>query len=102
MRFATFGLLGLLIACASTAPEGPVMVTEDARSTGSCSYLGLVSSVKDRGEAEAVQRMSAEVHDRGGDTLLISRVAGAEGLAIHGEAYRCGHGHPAVSPPPSR
>jgi hypothetical protein len=102
MRLATFGLLGLLIACASTAPEGPVMVTEDARTTASCSYLGLVSSVKDRGEAEAVQRMSGEVHDRGGDTLLLTRVAGAEGLAIHGEAYRCGHGHPAVSPPPPR
>jgi hypothetical protein len=102
MRLATFGLLGLLVACASTAPEGPVMVTEDARATASCSYLGLVSSVKDRGEAEAVQRMSAEVYGRGGDTLLVTRVAGAEGLAIHGEAFRCGHGHPAVSPPSPR
>ena len=97
MRLAILAAtLGLLTACASAVPE--VHVTEDARATAPCTYIGLVSSERSMGDAEAVRKMSAEVHDRGGDTLLLSRSPGDEGLWAHGEAYRCGRGH--AAPPP--
>jgi hypothetical protein len=91
MRLAILAAtLGLFTACASEAPD--VHVTEDARSTARCTYIGLVSSVRSLGN---VRQMSAEVHDRGGDTLLLSRGPGDQGLWSHGEAYKCGQGHPA-------
>jgi hypothetical protein len=89
--------LGLLTACASAVPD--VHVTEDAHATAHCSYIGLVSSERSLGNDEAVRRMGAEVRDRGGDTLLLSRGPGDQGLWMHGEAYRCGQGHPAPPPP---
>jgi len=90
-------ILGFLTACASGAPD--VHVTEDARSTARCTYIGLVSSARSLGNDEAIRQMSAEVHDRGGDTLLLSRGPGDQGLWSHGEAYRCGHGG---APPPTQ
>jgi hypothetical protein len=88
--------LGLLTACASAVPG--VYVTKDARITAPCAYVGLVSAEQSMGEDEAVHQMSAEVHDRGGDTLLLSHSPGDQGLWLHGEAYRCGHG--SAPPPP--
>ena len=76
-----------------------MVVTDDARATAGCSYVGLVTSVKDAGDVEAVRRMKAEVYERGGDTLLLSHMTGTQGLAMHGEAYRCGRRRPAPPPP---
>jgi hypothetical protein len=102
MRLAILATtLGLLTACASAVPE--VHVTEDARSTAPCTYIGLVSSERSLGDAAAIHQMSAEVRDRGGDTLLLSHGPGDQGLWAHGEAYRCGHGgapHGATTPAP--
>jgi hypothetical protein len=92
MRFALLAGLGLLAACASV-PD--VHVTEVARGSAQCTYIGLVSSERSLGDSEAIRQMSAQVHDRGGDTLLLSHGTGDEGLWMHGEAYRCGHGSPA-------
>ena len=94
MRLAMIGALGFLTACASGVPG--VHVTEDARATAHCTYVGLVSSLRSMGDDQAVREMQAQVHDRGGDTLLLAPIGGSEGLAAHGEAYRCGH---AVPPP---
>ena len=91
---------GFLAGCATHAPDVPVAVTDDARATAACSYIGLVTSVKTLGGEEAIRQMQAEVHDRGGDTLLLAHMTGSEGLAMHGEAYRCGRAHRVVPPPP--
>jgi hypothetical protein len=88
--------LGLLTACASAVPD--VHVTKDARATAPCRYVGLVSSERSMGEDDAIRQMSAEVHDRGGDTLLVTHSPGDQGLWLHGEAYQCGHG--STPPPP--
>jgi hypothetical protein len=96
MRLAILAItVALLTACASAVPG--VFVTKDARVTAPCAYIGLVSAEQSMGEDQAVRQMSAEVHDRGGDTLLLSHSPGDQGLWLHGEAYRCGH-HTA-SPP---
>jgi hypothetical protein len=102
MKFAMLVAAGLLVACATPVADVPVAVTDDDRATAGCSYVGLVSSVKSLGDAEAVRQMQAQVHDRGGDTLLLSHMTGSEGLAMHGEAYRCGPHHPVppIPPPP--
>ena len=99
MRLAILAAtLGLLTACASAVPE--VRVTEDARTTAPCTYIGLVSSERSMGDADAIRQMSAEVRDRGGDTLLLSHSTGDQGLWLHGEGYRCGHGAAPPPPPP--
>ena len=90
-RLAIIGIVSGFCACASSVPE--VRVTEDPRVTAACSYLGIVSSVDSFGDEDMVRTLSADVHNLGGDTLLLSHGTGNPGLATHGEAYRCGRGH---------